>query len=98
MTPDRIRRTKTLLSACLLEAACAGAVVLGGFGPCGPTNPAGYIGLLAHLPAMLVLGPLSMWITLPSAIEFMAAAAIQVGVFAAIIGALRRARIAARNA
>lgn len=98
MTSARMQLIKTLMGACAIEAACVGAIVLGGFGPCGPTNPVGYIGLLAHLPAMLVLGPLSMWFKLPSAIEFVAAPAIQIGVFAAMIGVVRRVRGAARAA
>ena len=32
-----------------VEAVLLGCFALGGFGPCGPSNPLGFIGMLAHL-------------------------------------------------
>jgi len=52
-------RMKTIYKAiaigCAIEAFFASLFALGGFGPCGPTNPFGFIGMVAHFfPGMFI--------------------------------------------
>jgi hypothetical protein len=48
-------RYKAIAIGCATEAFFASLFALGGFGPCGPTNPLGFIGMLAHFfPGMFI--------------------------------------------
>jgi len=60
---------KAIAVGCAIEASFASLFALGGFGPCGPNNPLGYIGLLAHFfPGMFVAAGIDEYVTLSGAV------------------------------
>jgi len=86
---------KAVLVGCAMEAAAAACFAAGGFGPCGPSNPLGFVGLLLHLPSFLAMAPLMSFATLPEYVGTGLMILVQAVLFAAIAYSVfrRRARV-----
>lgn len=61
--------TRALAIGCAIEAVAAGMFALGGFGPCGPSNLFGFIGMVAHFfPGLVVFEAVNAVAKIPDAI------------------------------
>jgi len=59
------RIKKAILIGCGIEAGFVSLFAVGGFGPCGPSNPLGFLGMAAHLPGMFALAAIKEFIDIP---------------------------------
>jgi hypothetical protein len=56
---------KAFAIACAIEGTLAASFASAGFGPCGLDNPLGFLGLLGHLPAVLIAWPVLSLVRIP---------------------------------
>lgn len=82
---------KAMLIAAVVESVFAGTFAVGGFGPCGPGNPIGLVGMLAHLPGFAAWLVLSTVLKLPEAAAPALIVALQFLFWAILIAGLQRA-------
>ncbi len=81
---------KAMLIAFVVEAASAGTLAVGSFGPCGPGNPIGLIGMIFHLPGIAAWLALSTVVKLPETVGLGLVVVIQFLFWALLVVALQR--------
>jgi hypothetical protein len=59
---------RATLMGCAIEAGFGELFAVGGFGPCGPGNPLGLVGVIAHVPGILGSMALSAIFHVPDAV------------------------------
>ncbi len=86
---------RAVLVGCGIEACLAATFAASGFGPCGPSNPIGFVGVIGHIPGLLIVEGLGHAVRIPGSAETGVMIGMQAIMFAALaywIGARRRRR------
>lgn len=83
---------RAVLIGCTVEGTLAAMFAASGFGPCGPSNPIGYVGVIGHLPGALLVGPLASSLHFPDHVATVLIVVLQASMFSGIAYAFIRLR------
>jgi hypothetical protein len=75
---------RAIAIGCGIEACLAGFFAVSGFGPCGPSYPLGFVGVIGHIPGLLVFEALNQLVHIPDALGTALMIAAQAIMFSAI--------------